>query len=89
MLLQTFADFESQIESRKIRIRVFEQLDYTQALPVMLESAVITHALGQYFFAGMSKRRVAKIMRERNRFREIFVKRERSSDRATDRRDFN
>ena len=52
----------------------------------MLETAVALHALRQHLLAGMPKRRMPKIVRERDRFREIFVKRQRARDRATDRR---
>jgi len=50
---------------------------------------VVAHALGQNFFAGMSERRVSEIVRQRNRFRQIFVERERARNRPTDRRDFD
>ena len=89
MLLERFANFESQIQSRKIGIRILEQLDHPQALPIMLESAVLSHALGQHFFTGMSKRRVSEIVRERDRFRQIFIQGQRPRDRSANRSDFN
>ena len=75
MLLQTFAHFEGQVQPRKIRIGVLEQLDHAQALPVMIEAAVIAHAFGQNFFAGMPEGRMAEIVRQRDRFGQIFVQR--------------
>jgi len=50
---------------------------------------VVAHALGQNLFAGMAKRRVPKIVRQRDRFREIFVERKRARDRPADRGDFD
>ena len=88
VLLQTFADFERQIQSGKIRIRVFEQLDDAQTLAVVLEAAVLAHALGENFFAGMSEWSVAEIVRKRDRLRQVFVERESARDGAADRSDF-
>jgi hypothetical protein len=39
----------------------------------VIEAAVVAHALGQHLFARMSKGRVSQIVRERDRFREIFI----------------
>ena len=39
----------------------------------MLESAVPLHALRQHLLAGMAKRRMPEIVRERDRFRQILV----------------
>ena len=73
MFPQTFAHFERQIETRKIRIRSFEQLHHTQTLAVVIEAAVSAHAFGQHLLARVPKRRVPQIVRERDRFGEIFV----------------
>ena len=73
MLLQTFADFERQIQTREIRICRLQQLDHAQALPVMVEAAVFAHAFREHLFAGMSERRMPEIVRERNRLGQIFV----------------
>ena len=73
MLLQAFADFERQIQTREIRIRRFQQLDHAQALPVMVEATVFSHAFREHLFAGMPERRMPEIMRERNRLGQILV----------------
>ena len=39
----------------------------------MLEPAVPLHALGQHLLAGMTERRMAEIVRERDRFRQVFI----------------
>ena len=89
VLPQTFAHFEGQIQSRKIGISVLKQLNHAQTLPVMLEAAVIAHAFGKYFFARMSERRMAEIVRQRDRFGEIFIERKSARDCPADRRDLN
>ena len=55
----------------------------------MIEPAVVAHAFGQHLLAGMSKRRMAEIVRKRDRFRQIFVQPQRACDGAADRRHLN
>ena len=50
-----------------------QQFHDTQALAVMLEAAVLPHAFRQHFLAGMPERRVAKIVRQSDRLRQIFI----------------
>ena len=52
----------------------------------MIEPAVIAHAFGQHLLAGMSKRRMAQIVRKRDCFRQILVQPQRTRDGAADRR---
>ena len=52
----------------------------------MIEPAVVAHAFGQHLLAGMSKRRMAQIVRKRDCFRQIFVQPQRTRDGAADRR---
>ena len=68
-----FAHFECQVQTWKIRIGIFKQLDDPDALTVVIEAAVVAHAFSQHLFARMSKRRVSQIVRESDRFREIFI----------------
>src|SRR5689334_18533538 len=51
----------------------------------MLESAVLPHAFSQHFLARMTKRCVPEIMRKRNRFRQILIKRQSPGNGATHR----
>src|ERR1051325_5250932 len=74
VLLQTLANFKGQIQSRKIRIRVLQQLNDPQTLAIVLKPAVIAHALGENFFARMPEWRVTQIMGQGDRFRQILVK---------------
>ncbi len=55
----------------------------------MVEPAVIPHALGQHFFAGMSKRRMTKIVRQSDRFRQVFIQSQGPRDGAADRGDLD
>ena len=73
MFLQTLADFERQIQTRKIRVSILQQLHHSQTLTVVIEPAVIAHAFGQHLLARMAKRRVPQVVRKRDGFREIFV----------------
>src|SRR5690242_17254052 len=54
----------------------------------MLEAAMIAHACIQRILPRMPERRVAQIMRERNRLGQILVQSQRARDRACDLRNF-
>ena len=70
---QAFADFERQIETRKIRIRRFEQFHHARTLAVVIEATVIAHAFGEHFFPRVAEGRVPQIVRKRDGFGKIFV----------------
>src|ERR1044071_1853430 len=70
---QTLAHFKCQVQTWKTRIRVFEELDYSHTLAVVIEAAMVAHAFSQHLFARMSERRVSQIVREGDRFGEIFI----------------
>src|SRR5438034_8618368 len=89
MFLQTLAHFERQIETRKIRVSILQQLDHSQTLAVVVEPAMTAHAFGQHLLAGVAKRRMSQVVRKGDGFREIFIQAQGASDRPTDRRDFN
>jgi hypothetical protein len=50
---------------------------------------VIAHAFGKNFFARVSERRMTQIMRKSDGFRQVFIERQRTRDRATDRRNLD
>ena len=89
VFLQAFPHFESQIQSGKFRIRVLEQFNNAQTLAVVLEATVFAHAFRQHFFAGMSERRVAEIMRQSDGLGQILVQAQGPRDGATDRGDLD
>src|SRR5207248_44214 len=57
MFPQALAHFECQVQTRKIRIGIFKELDHSHALTVVIEAAVVAHAFSQHLFARMSKGR--------------------------------
>lgn len=67
---------------------LLELVDDSQALQVVLEAAVLAHACIQRVLPGMAERRMAEIVRERDRFDEILVQAQVARDRARDLRDF-
>ena len=68
------ADFERQVEAGKTRVALFEALDDAQGVQVVIETFAETRHLAiQFLFAGMSEGRMADIVRQRQRFGEIFV----------------
>ena len=80
VFLQAFPHFERQVQARKIRIRIFEQVDHAQALLVVIETAVVHHAFREHLLARMSERRMPEIVREGDCFREILVQPQCSRD---------
>jgi hypothetical protein len=69
-----------QIEPRKIRIAVFEELHDPQALAVVLEISVAGHHLRQGEFAGVAERAVSQIVGQAHRFDQVFVQTEDPAD---------
>ena len=62
-----------EIESAKLRERVFKVFDDTNRVCVMVEPAVILHQGSKRLFAGVTERRMSEVMRERNGFRQRGV----------------
>src|SRR5436309_2358284 len=48
---QTFPYFKREVQTRKIWIRIFEQLDHAQTLAVVIEPTVSAHTFGQHLFS--------------------------------------
>src|SRR6266853_6026628 len=84
MFSQTFQYFKREVQTRKIWIRIFEQLDHPQTLAVVIESAVSAHTFGQHLFSGVAKRRMAQVVGERNGFRQVLVQCQCTRDCAAD-----
>jgi hypothetical protein len=73
VLSQALTDFERQVQPGKQRICGLEQLDHALALFVVVEPAVVAHAFGQHFLAGMTEGRMSEIVGQGDRFGEILV----------------
>ena len=84
VLDDSLADLEGQVEPAEIRITHFDPVDRTQALRVVIETAVGLHQRAQRPFAGMAERRVSEIVRQRDRLGQFRVEPERARHRARD-----
>ena len=76
--------FPGQVEPVEFRIAMLQRRDDAQALRVMVESAMRFEARIQRPLAGMAERRMAEVVGQRQRFREILVKTELPGQRAGD-----
>ena len=70
MLQDAFAHFERQVEARELGVALLELVDDAQRLQVVLEAAVVAHALVERVLARVAERRVAEIVREADGFGE-------------------
>ncbi len=73
MLEYAFTGLESQIQTIKRTISLFQLINYSQALQIMFKTAKCLHAGIQGILTGMPKRGMAQIMRQRNGFDQIFI----------------
>ena len=89
MLDDSFAHFEGQIQSGKIQIALLEFLDDVQRMQIVIETiAVLAHAQIELAFAGVTERRMADVVNERERFHQIAVQAKRAGDGAANLRNF-
>ena len=89
VLDQAFECFPAQIEAIESGIAALEIRHDAQRLRVMIKSAGSGKAFVQRPLSSMTKWRMAEIMREGQRFGEIFVQTERTRERAGNLRHFN
>src|SRR6185437_857635 len=68
-----FQRFPGQIKAVEVRITVFEEGHDPQRLRVVVEAAIWTEAEVQRPFAGVAERRMAEIMRQRQRLRQVLA----------------
>ena len=68
----------------ELRIALLELIDRAQRLQVVLEAAVVAHAVVERILPGMTEGRVAEIVRQRDRFGQCLIQRQRAGDRAGD-----
>ncbi len=87
VLQDAFARLEREIEAVEAAVALLELVDHAQRLQVVLESAVLLHALVQRVLPGVPERRVPEVVRQGDRLDEVFVDAELPGDRATDLRD--
>ena len=77
MLEHALACFERQVQAIEAQVAFFEFVHYTQRLQVVLEPAVVFHALIEHILARMSKWGVTQIMRQCNGFDQVLVQTQR------------
>ena len=82
VLDQAFERFPAQVEAIESGIAALEIRHDAQGLGVVIEPTELGEAFVKRAFAGMSERRVTKIVSERQRFGEILVEAECARERA-------
>lgn len=73
MLDDSFSGFETEVQAGKRGVALFEQVNRAQTLQIVFETAVFTQTFVQRVLPGMAEGRVAKIVRERYGFDQVFV----------------
>ena len=87
MLGQPFEQVPRQIETVMAGIGAFDPHYRAQRLRIMIKAAMPLHRFAQSIFARMSKRRVPQVMRQTQRFGQVFVQTKASRDDPPDLRD--
>src|SRR5215813_13950907 len=81
MLDDPLANLKRQIQSRKIQIALFELLDDSQRLQVVIECPSLSpHQFIELSLSGMSKRRVSDVVNQRQRLDQLAVQPERAGN---------
>ena len=78
----TLTRLEREVQAVELGIALLELIDNPQALQVVLEAAKRGHAIVERILPGMAKRRVAQVVRQRNRLHQVFIEPEGTGDRA-------
>jgi hypothetical protein len=89
MFGQPFADFPGQIQAWKTWVFLLEQLDDAQALLIVFEAARAPHQAVERRLTRVPKRRMAKIVSQSDRFRQILVQPQSARDVSADRGHFH
>ena len=84
MLDDPLERFPGQVEAVEIRIAMLQQGHDPQRLRVVVEAAIRHRGSIQRPLAGMAERRMAEIMRQRQRLRQVLVEPELPGQRAGD-----
>ena len=90
MFDDALAHFEGQVQAGKARVAAFERFDDAQGVKIVIEAiAKAAHLAVQLVFAGMSERRMADVVAQRESFGELFIEIERRGHGAGDLRDLD
>ena len=82
MLGEALKGFPCQVQPVKLGVMLLQRGHNPDRLRVMVKAAVRLHARVKRVFTGMAKRGVAKVMRERHRFGQLFVQAQSACDGA-------
>ena len=82
MLQDPLARLESKVQSVEGGVALFQHIHHAQALEVVLEPAVGPHACIERILAGVTERRMAKVVGERNGFGQVFIEPQAARDRS-------
>ena len=88
MLDDAFERFPGQVQPVEVRIAALGRGHGAQGLGVVVEAAEVREAGIERPLARMPERRVAEVVRQRQRLREVLVEAERARERAGDLGDF-
>ena len=88
MLEDTLAGFEHQVQAGEVGVLGLQVVDDAQRLQIVLEAAVVAHAGVECVLAGVAERRMAQIVRQRDRLDQRFVQAQRVRHGARDLRHF-
>src|SRR5258708_15729473 len=90
VLDDALADFKRQIQPAESGITQFEVLDNAERMQVVIKrKPVLSHGGVERFFSRVAKRRVAEVVNQRKRLRQIGVQAKLRGDGARDLRDLN
>ena len=84
VLEDALAALEGEVQAGELRIALLEFIDRAQRLQVVLEAAVLAHALVERVLARMPEGRVAQVVRQRDGFGQCLVQIQRARHRAAD-----
>ena len=90
VLDNSFPDLEGEIQSREIGVALLEGFHDAQRVQVVVEALpIFLHDLVQAFFPGVSERRMADVVSQRQSLHQVFVQSHESGHGARDLGDFN
>ena len=73
VLEDALARLEAEVQPVEVGVALLQRVDHAQALQVVLEAAVLAHAVVQRVLPGMAERRVAQVVRQRDGLDQVFV----------------
>ena len=92
MLQYSLSRLKSQIQTVVSRVTLFKRIHHAQALEIVLKAravrVVVFKAFIQGILSSMAERRMAQVVRQRNRFNQVFVQIQAAGNRAAQLRNF-